>query len=302
MSSRFKRNLLVFTLLSNLLFTFIFVVSFFPPEVDFSILNPSWNGYSRLTSLLNASIIYSDLPKELPKFTENTILLMIPTKPLTLSELESIKHFVESGGKLVLMDDYGYGNQILEYLDAPIRIWKNVTLIDPLFHYKNGILPKIYIFIHRSPYLNSVNEIVFNQASVLNISSGANILAWSSLISYLDMDSDFTFDLDEPEGAFPVIASFKHGSGEIIVISDSSLAINGMIDLGDNLVLLKNLASGRKVILDQSHIPETIHLTLMKCLLDAHSFLSENVEILILLSTIIVYSISMFIKSELRKK
>ena len=51
----------------------------------------------------------------------------MPYTPFTAAELTQMKQFVENGGKLILMDDFGYGNSFLVHMPAS----RPVSIISP---------------------------------------------------------------------------------------------------------------------------------------------------------------------------
>jgi hypothetical protein len=110
---------------------------------------------------------------------------------------------------------------------------------------------------------------VFDHAACLIDVPVDQIIARSSSFSFLDINGNFLYDYpsesDERRGPRPVIANTDLGEGTIIVISDSSIIINGMIGLDDNYKLIENIinlaTSSSDVYLDQSHIPVSNLLT-----------------------------------------
>ena len=113
---------------------------FYPSIQDFMASNTMWNGIRNFSSEFNADNIES--LGELPDVAEETALMAIPYLDYNNEELSQLKRFVEDGGTLLLMDDYGYGNSVLAYLGVSVR-FTNKPLLDPLFCYKNQWLPRI---------------------------------------------------------------------------------------------------------------------------------------------------------------
>jgi hypothetical protein len=137
------------------------------------------------------------------------------------------------------MDDYGNGNQLLEYLDIETR-FSNKTLIDLLFCYRNPRLPRITDF---SPEIhdNGINAIVLNHATVLTKADPDQVIAWSSDQSFLEYHGYGEWQPVEPDGPLPIAAEVKLGNGVILLISDPSIFINSMIGLDDNEAFLRYL-------------------------------------------------------------
>lgn len=223
----------------------------YPSNSDFRSENPSWNGARDFlddfrVSPLSSLDVLSAAPQE-------STLLIIPYMEFTVSDLETLENYVSSGGKLVVLDDYGFGNDVLEYLKIETRFTGD-QLLDTLFNYKNESFPKIVNFVSE-PATGEIENLVFNHATSLENASQDNIIAWSSYFSFLDENQNCEYDEGEPEGPFPVTAGFQMGKGELVLISDPSILINSMLAMGDNRQFLENIAQGQ-IFLDQSHLPE----------------------------------------------
>lgn len=223
----------------------------YPTNSDFKSENPSWNGARDLLDDFRVSPLSSlDALSAAP---QESTLLVIPYMEFTTSDLKILENYVSSGGKLVVLDDYGFGNDILEHLKIETRFTGN-QLLDTLFNYKNESFPKIVNFVSE-PTTSGIENLVFNHATSLENVPQDNIIAWSSCFSFLDENQNGGYDEREPEGPFPVIANFQIGKGELVLISDPSILINSMLEMGDNRRFLDNIAQGR-IFLDQSHLPE----------------------------------------------
>ena len=231
----------------------LIVVWFFPSNDDFRSENPFWNGTKNMVSITPTSPV-STL-SGLPTPPGESTLILIPYLELTPAELEELRTFITQGGTLVLADDYGFGNQILEYLGLGVR-FAGSALLDPLFNYKNEWFPKISHFTP-GPITNDTECIVFNHATCLTGVERNNALALSSSFSFLDINSNQVRDEDEPTGPLPVISQDSLGNGQLILISDPSIFINSMDRIEDNNNLIRNIAATAKsrLLIDQSHLP-----------------------------------------------
>jgi hypothetical protein len=252
-----KQHKLLLILTLAVMLLLVAIIWFYPPTGDFRTANPFWNGLATFTIQFKASELTSleSLPKTLRK---ETVLIIIPYEQFTETELEQLRNYTSTGGTLIILDDYGYGNQILSYLGLEMR-FSGKPLLDPLFSYKNKWLPKATNFT-KTQITNGVNSIVLNHASTLSNTSDATILAWSSRFSFLDINGNSSWDPEEPTGPLPIAAYAKIGEGNIIVIADPSILINSMINMDDNLVFIGNAIhienSNPKVLVDQSHLPK----------------------------------------------
>lgn len=250
------------------------IVWFFPSTSDFRCDNPFWNGLSKMRSygVLQLSSL-ADLRGE----AEEGGLLVIPYKPFESSDVELLRAFLKNGGVLIIMDDYGYGDKLLSQLGIGEISFTHEILVDSLFHYKSPVLPRAIRF---SSELPGVEYLTLNHASTLDASGSAEVLAWSSSFSYLDLDGDMEYDDDEPMGGFPVVARIRWGEGWVIAISDPSILINSMIDLPDNRLFFERLLElhgVRGILLDVSHLP-TSRLDRVKAVLRERYLLASSPE------------------------
>ena len=230
---------------------------FYPPSADFAVNNTGWNGASQFSDRMGAVVIdgFDDIPSR-PK---NTVLIVIPYTGFTSAELDQISPYVSGGGTLILMDDYGYGNEVLASLGVDYR-FDPTPLFDPMIHYKNEQFPKISN-MNDSPLTFGVTTLVFDHATRLIDVPDAEVMARSSTFSFMDIDRNTMYDQGyEAQDSSAVVANTLMGEGRIIAISDPSIIINSMIDMEDNYTIMANAAAlstaNPKIYLDQSHLPE----------------------------------------------
>jgi len=229
------------------------VIWIFPSNEDFRAENPFWNGISEAVSSYQISPLES--LSELPPSPEGASLILIPYQSLQSAELEVLQKFVTQGGTLFLADDYGYGNQVLEYLGLRAR-FSGQTLLDPLHNYKNGWFPRIDRF-KSHPLTSNTESLVFNHATCLTNVGGGDALALSSPFSFLDLNGNQTGDKDEPVGPLPVISQHNLDRGQIILIADPSIFVNSMQTIGSNGGFIQGMAdiTAASLFIDQSHLP-----------------------------------------------
>jgi hypothetical protein len=218
-----------------------------PTSEDYQPTNPYWNGLASFFTAANASPIDYPAVGTLP---ENTVLFIIgPAANVTEPRVEALKRYLLEGGTLVLMDETGAVNPILSGLGMKVSV-DGHPMLDPVFYYGSWRLPKI-IKVASGDLTSGVQNIALNLPSILNIKgSGVAVLAYSSSFSFLDLDGDSQPSAGEPMGPFPIAATAAYGNGRLIIISDSSIFLNGVIGLGDNLKLLRNIAGEKKVYVD----------------------------------------------------
>ncbi len=225
-------------------------VWFSPSVQDFMAANQMWNGISRFSRDYHATNVDSLAPSQMP---DSGTLVAVPYLSYSVTDLEAIRAFVEKGGTLLLMDDFGYGNTVLEYLGIPER-FSHQPLLDPLFCYKNPALPLITDF---TPAIPGVKEVLMNHASTLVSVPEEAVVARSSSSSFLDLNGNSVYDEGEPKGPFAVAAKVKVGDGIVALVSDPSTAINSMVSRFDNRAFIDALsanAAGGPFVFDTSHL------------------------------------------------
>ncbi len=229
----------------------VVVVWFSPSNEDFRTENPFWNGTKDMSSVIGALPLES--LSDLPTSPEGSTLILIPYLDFTPTELDQLNRFVTQGGVLVLADDYGYGNQILEYLGLKAR-FSGQVLFDPVYSYKNKWFPRISR-LTSNPITNNTESLVLNHATCLIDVEAGDTLALSSSFSFLDLNGNGTWDEDEPTGPLPVISHHNLADGQIIIISDPSIFINSMETIESNYNFIQNIAGTSTLLIDQSHLP-----------------------------------------------
>lgn len=274
-----RRFLLILTVV--LVAALALTVWFFPSNEDFRTENWFWNGTRSLQSNYPAEPIES--LSGLPASPEGNTLILIPYLPFVPGELDAVKSFANRGGTVILADDFGYGNQILEYLGLKARFSREV-LLDPLSNYKNPWLPRI-LHLTDSVLTGSVGNLVLNHATSLVNVDESEIIAQSSLFSFLDNNGNEVWNDGEPTGRMPVISYHGFGSGHVILIADASIFINSMTTVGGNRHLLENIAgmTRSRLLIDQSHLPPSnLHLAKI-ALAQARGLLATPIGILLLM-------------------
>lgn len=251
--------------LSNVLFIVVVLISvislvaiwFYPSVHDFMASNTMWNGLKEFRNEFSARQI--DSLDDLSNAPENSILVSIPYLDYTNQELVKIKRFVDNGGTLLLMDDYGYGNSVLVYLGVSVR-FSNKPLLDPLFSYKNQYLPRITDFMPGVKE-NGIGAIMLNHATTLSNVAESEAIAWSSEASFLDTDDNGSLDQGEPKGPFTVAAMLRLGKGKLTIVADPSVIINTMVGRDDNYrfirYLIGNTNGEKRIMVDNSHLAKT---------------------------------------------
>ena len=238
-------------------FVSLAAIWFYPSVQAFMASNTMWNGINKFSKEFNVQNI--DSFAALPVAPKQDVLIAVPYVPYTTDELAQMKQFVENGGKLVMMDDFGYGNSFLEYAGIPAR-FDNTPLLDPLFNYKNEYFPRILDF-NASVTGNGIKVIAFNHGTALSGVSQSQALAWSSSMSFLDTNQNGNLDPGETQGPFVVAASISLGEGTVDLVSDSSMIMNAAAGSNDNNAFVNYLMTSNgtpaKVLFDRSQVTKS---------------------------------------------
>ncbi|MDP2954456.1 MAG: DUF4350 domain-containing protein [Chloroflexota bacterium] len=231
-------------------------IVFYPSAQDFMRANPFWNGLRDFSGRFGVEMV-SSLEEAAPR-PGGSVLIIIPYLPYQDDELRRIADFVRAGGTLLIMDDYGYGNQILEALGLEME-FDGDPLLDPYLCYRNQWLPLV---TDLAPQLKEagIEQLILNHATALRVSGPYEVLARSSDTAFLDSNGNELWDEGEARGPLAVAARAAVGRGTVIAVSDPSILINSMAGRGDNSAFLRHLilAAGEspRVALDTSHLPK----------------------------------------------
>ena len=231
-----KSSRLISIVLALVLLTSILSIWFQSSIMDYMEGNRQWNGSKDFVNYFNPVVI--DSLKAIDSVSFSGTIIAVPVTDYSPDDLARIAKFVNKGGTLILMDDFGHGNNILQYLSMNVRFAPGV-LLDPLFCDKNQELVRIVSF---SPSLttDSIKSVSFNRGtSLINVGDGSEVLASSSDLSFMDLNDNGVWDTNEPQGPFVVSAKYKVNSGYIVLVTDPSILINSMLHLDDNIGFMK---------------------------------------------------------------
>jgi hypothetical protein len=237
-------------MVTGLTIVVVLLVWFFPTSTDFHARNPFWNGLDDFRRDFQVESLES-----LPRNPEGSALLVIPDTAFAEGDLADLAGYLERGGVLMLADDYGHGNTVLEALGISTR-FDGAPLVDPLFNYGTAHFP-LAADLAPSALTVGVSALALNYGTAL-VGPGMTVLASSSPFSYLDDNNDGTRDNDERGGPFPVAGHLKVGKGHLVLLADPSIFINTMLAAKDNRRLVANLINSAGpdplVLLDQAHL------------------------------------------------
>jgi len=183
---------------------------------DFSVYNPGWNGCSAIgVQAYKAGKLQPKLFIDQNELTvnqqsfveyaldaeESVIVLIGPQESFSEVELVYLQRFLEDGGRVLLADDFGSGNQILVGINASTRI-SGRLLLDLSFE-KNASFVQILEFPLEAHSVDvNVTSILLNYPSSIQAGGGSMVLARGSKMSWLDSSENGYYDLQEVRGRF----------------------------------------------------------------------------------------------------
>lgn len=251
----------------------IALVWFYPLAQDFHPENPFWNGLSSFVRDYRVSLV---TPETLPLAPGGTALVMIPRRPLAPGELEAARRYVSGGGRLLLMDDFGWGNQVAEGLRLEARFAAK-PLLDPLVNYdKNRNFPTAAQA--RQEREEPVRVVLDRPTSLTGVPPGY-VLASSSRFSFLDLNDNRIWDEGEPTGPLAVAAQVPLGEGTVVLVADPSVLINSMLER--NRIFVDVLLGGRETLLYAYNLPQDPLTASKKSLEVVHNALVSPVGLLL---------------------
>ncbi len=268
-----------------IVFTIVFILSWLPIALSilnkepsppsFSIYNTNWDGCSKFRDLIeNEGFQVKTLISSLSminRIEQPAVLVIIgPSKYYSPSEIiPTLLLFLQNGGGILIADDFGSSNTILQLLFQFQIQFSDKVLMDAGSYVKNPVLPVITNFAPH-PITDGINSILLNHASAIVGPNDTSLIllppiATTTRISWLDTDQDYEYDANEPVGPFVVATAVDIFNGSIVILSDASIFINDMIERADNarfaLNIINWLSDNNKsatIIFDESHLAWSI--------------------------------------------
>lgn len=276
-----------------------------PFLIDFSIYNPAFNGCQQFRLEMNSKgyevkPLLSSL-SVLSRYPNSTCLIIGPSIPFfNPVEVSELAKFVREGGGLLIADDFGTGQTLLIQLFPMLGIpttpaFTKHILYEPVDANLTSWTraPVITNFMGGYNFTQGVSQVLLNFAcTLINVPPG-NVVATSSLSSWLDMNDNLVIDVPpDVIGPQTVIAAYDLeqmglGYGRIVLVSDPSIFSDDMINRADNRIIAGNiidwLAQGRAgtdypVIVDEAHLslPATSYARIFGYMMGYINWASSN--------------------------
>lgn len=171
---------------------------------------------------------------------DGTVAIASPPTDGDEMDVSDAAAFVRDGGTLVVVADSPEANAVLSSVGAEARLDGRVLRDDR--HYDRGPARPIATEVADHALTADVDRLALNRATAVE-PNGATALANTSEFSYLVDDPDATLGEDERPASHPVATVEAVGDGTVIVVGDSTLATNEMLEHEDNARLLANVSA-----------------------------------------------------------
>ena len=219
----------------------------------FGAYNPGWEGGSDFRSamesetdaeVVQSTAVYDDVDPD-----STVAFVVAPDAHYTGDDAQRVAAFVEAGGTLVVLENFGSaGNALLADVGAEARL--DGQLLRDEREYGAGPAMPLVPVESDHPATEGVDELALNYATAIEPGE-ATVLAETSPYAYVG-PADTELE-DATLGSQPVVTAEPVGDGTVIVVADPSLTINAMYDESDNAAFLAGLAGeGDRVLLDVS--------------------------------------------------
>ncbi|ELY37696.1 DUF4350 domain-containing protein [Natronorubrum tibetense] len=223
--------------------------------------NPSWDGTSDLRDEIDAEPgVESKLIRETDRYAtgdpNGTVAFVIaPDEPYTGTDADRVQEFVDSGGTLVVLENFGpSGNDLLTEVNAEARV-DGELLRDEEEYFRGPTMP-VATGVENHTLTGDAEQLTLNYASAVE-PGDATVLVRTSAYAYRDTNRDGELSDGEDLAAYPVATVEDVDDGQVVVVGDPSLAVNAMLDEPDNKAFLHGLyADADQVLIDLSHTEE----------------------------------------------
>ena len=203
-------------------------VPVFKSNADYSVINTNSTGTSSFGKLLyskgGVSPILGPLDSAGINDKKGTLVIVGPNLDFAPGEISAVRSFLENGNTLLLADDFGTGNELLEGLGLKERLSKE-PIVSPAY-LKNGNFTITTDIRDESLARNVEFLLTYRPSAILN---AGNALVYSPNASRLGNEY----------GPFPLLEIITYGKGRIVLVSDPDVFTNSLF--AENRVFIENL-------------------------------------------------------------
>ncbi|MGC9435595.1 MAG: DUF4350 domain-containing protein [Methanomicrobiales archaeon] len=218
---------------------------------EYSRYNPGWNGTSQFcdrAETAGAVYVYDDAA-----LAGRTGALLLVIAPENATDTGGLHDFVAAGNTLLVADESGAADRLLAEFGLTVDPVP-VASMDMEYSDPGSVIARP---VATHTLLAGVDRLVFNRPSSV---TGGEALVKTSVLSWRDLDADDTMDSGEALQRSTLMARASAGEGEVVVVADPSLFINGMVTarrLPGNERFLAHLISWNGTLLIDQHRSRT---------------------------------------------
>lgn len=223
--------------------------------------NPSWDGTDDFREVIETDDgVEGELVRETDRYEEvpangTTSIVIAPEEPYDPEEAARVQRFVEDGGTLIVLENFGPdADALLADVGADARTDGRLILDER--HYDRGPAMPVATGVQNHSRTAGVDQLTLNHATAVE-PNGATVLVETSDYAYLGDSADAELDDEAELDSYPVATAEDVGDGEVVVVGDPSIAINAMYDEPDNAAFLqRQYADEERVLFDVTHTGE----------------------------------------------
>ncbi|MEM4717502.1 MAG: hypothetical protein QXE81_01925 [Desulfurococcaceae archaeon] len=272
-----SRLILILTVSSLLaLLAGILIIIGISIETPYSVVNNSDNGLSELYDRYRGRVLYEQA--ELANYKGERTLLVAP-RTTPLKDIGTLNNYVEKGGLVIV---YGKPEYIINFLRA---LGINTSFIG----YVRTGLPALESEFLVSGNVYNIDTVFKNPYTIRGVEADY-VIAWSSYLSYLDLNENNLYDLGEPIGPQILGLEISIGEGKYVVLFTEFFLENNVLTY--NTRCIDRLLETRELIIDQSeHVSNPLvylKLTMETRSSPPHMYVSLALIIFIILVAYIV--------------
>ncbi len=233
------------------------VVAASTSAVAFGLYNPAWDGTSDFREAIDdeggdVELIEQTSEYEDVQANETVAFVVAPDTSYSEADADRVRQFVEDGGTLVIMENFGEpGAELLTAVGADAQPDGRLVLDNQ--QYDRGPAMPIATGVENHSRTTGVEQLSLNYATAIEPGNGTVLVSTSEFV-YLAEDDDDEIDDEDDLTSYPVATTEPVGDGDVVVVGDPSIAINAMYGEPDNAAFLRaQYADTEQVLFDLSH-------------------------------------------------
>ncbi len=209
-----------------------------PSPVPYSVYNTGPRGYSRLVSLLGASVASS------PEGVGEGFAVIAPvSRNLSSRDIEVLEGLLEKARVLVVLDENGYSNGFLEGYGVRVTGYR---VYDSIYNWGSIERPVATARLGGEGYRLAL----YTSSYIETSGGGVVVVAETSSLSYIDLDGSGDFTFGDRIAPAPVVAVANTSRGLLVVVADPDLLSNTCLDAGyDNQAFLRRITGVGGVVI-----------------------------------------------------